>query len=266
MTQRYTRRGRDTMGAPRASLCGDRGSVTSIMVTVPSAALLMKTVSAITSTRLVAGLPLTTRVTVCVYASLSARRKSLRTSLRIAGVVADANVLLSAAIGKAALRVLTGFDRRVLLLPALPFAIWFATLALGCIRSWLEFGPEGLALQPDWYCFPAILLVGMVPAIAMAVMLRRGAPLTPHVSTALGGLAAAGLGNFGLRLFHPQDASIMVLVWQMGTVFVLTALAGWAGAQRHLSRDEPDLPRLFPVAPGRSPDLHRPPPAVDDRL
>ena len=122
-----------------------------------------------------------------------------------------------------------GFDRRVLFLPALPFAIWFATLALGCIRSWLEFGPEGLALQPDWYCFPAILLVGMVPAIAMAVMLRRGAPLTPHVSTALGGLAAAGLGNFGLRLFHPQDASIMVLVWQMGTVFVLTALAGWAG-------------------------------------
>jgi len=69
----------------------------------------------------------------------------------------------------------------------------------------------------------------MVPAIAMALMLRRGAPLTPHVSAALGGLAAAGLGNFGLRLFHPQDASIMVLVWQMGTVFVLTALAGWAG-------------------------------------
>jgi hypothetical protein len=69
----------------------------------------------------------------------------------------------------------------------------------------------------------------MVPAIAMALMLRRGAPLTPFVSAALGGLAAAGLGNFGLRLFHPQDASIMVLVWQMGTVFVLTALAGWAG-------------------------------------
>src|SRR6516162_7918992 len=64
---------------------------------------------------------------------------------------------------------------------------------------------------------------------AMGLMLRHGAPLTPHLSTALGGLAAAGLGNFGLRLFHPQDASIMVLVWQMGTVFVLTALAGWAG-------------------------------------
>jgi hypothetical protein len=79
------------------------------------------------------------------------------------------------------------------------------------------------------FCFPAILLVGAVPAIAMAIMLRRGAPLTPHITSALGGLAAAGLGNFGLRLFHSQDASPMVLVWQVGTVFILTAMAAWAG-------------------------------------
>jgi hypothetical protein len=42
-------------------------------------------------------------------------------------------------------------------------------------------------------------------------------------------LAAAGLGDFGLRLFHPQDANVMVLVWQVGTVFILTAIAAWAG-------------------------------------
>ena len=125
--------------------------------------------------------------------------------------------------------IVPGFDRRLVLLPFLPFGMWLGSLGLGCIRAWLRFGPDGLSLQPDWFCFPAIILVGMVPAIAMASMLRRGAPLTPHLTTMLGGLAAAGLGNFGLRLFHPQDASIMVLVWQMGTVFVLTAVAGWAG-------------------------------------
>ena len=125
--------------------------------------------------------------------------------------------------------IVPGFDRRILLLPIFPLAIWLGSLGLGCLESWIQFGPDGLSLHPDWFCFPAILLVGVVPAIAMALMLRRGAPLTPHVSTALGGLAAAGLGNFGLRLFHPQDASIMVLVWQMGTVFVLTGLAGWVG-------------------------------------
>jgi hypothetical protein len=125
--------------------------------------------------------------------------------------------------------VIPGYDRKFLFLPALPLAIWLATLGEGCVQDWIYFGHDGLSLRPDWFCFPAIVLVGAVPAIAMAVMLRRGAPLTPHITAALGGLAAAGLGNFGLRLFHSQDASLMVLVWQVGTVFILTALAAWAG-------------------------------------
>lgn len=123
-----------------------------------------------------------------------------------------------------------GFDRRALLLPALPFGAWIGSLGFGCLRDWLVYGPNGLAIQPDWICFPSVVLVGAVPAIAIAFMLRRGAPLTPHLTTALGGLASVGLGDFGLRLFHTQDASAMLLVWQMGTVFLLTALAGWFGA------------------------------------
>ena len=122
-----------------------------------------------------------------------------------------------------------GHNRKFLLFPLLPLTVWLASLAQGCVQDWIQLGPNGLLLQPDLFCFPAIVLVGAIPAIAMAVMLRRGAPLTPHLTTALGGLAAAGLGNFGLRLFHTQDASLMVLVWQVGTVFILTALAAGAG-------------------------------------
>src|SRR5262245_27092335 len=121
------------------------------------------------------------------------------------------------------------YDRKFLFLPALPLAIWLGSLGDGCVEDWIHFGPDGLSLQPDWFCFPTIVLVGAVPAIAMAVMLRRGAPLTPHVTSALGGLAAAGLGNFGLRLFHSQDVSVMVLVWQVGAVCVLAAIAALAG-------------------------------------
>ena len=122
-----------------------------------------------------------------------------------------------------------GANRKLLMLPALPLAVWLGTLGKGCMDSWVRSGPEGLSLQPDWFCFPAILLVGSLPAIAIVTMLRRGAPLAPCTTIALGGLAAAGLGDFGLRMFHPQDASIMVLVWQVGSVFVLAALAGCAG-------------------------------------
>ena len=125
--------------------------------------------------------------------------------------------------------VIPGYDRRFLFLPALPLAIWLGSLGDGCVEDWIHFGPAGLSLRPEWFCFPSIVLVGAIPAIVMVVMLRRGAPLTPHITAALGGLAAAGLGNFGLRLFHSQDASLMVLVWQVGTVLVLTAMAAWAG-------------------------------------
>lgn len=121
------------------------------------------------------------------------------------------------------------FDRRIVLLPVVSMAVWFGTLGVGCILSWLQFGSASLSLQPDWICLPAIILVGAGPAVVMVIMLRRGAPLSPHLTIGLGGLAAAGLGNFGLRLFHPQDASIMVLVWQMGSVFILMGLSSWSG-------------------------------------
>ena len=142
-----------------------------------------------------------------------------------------------------------GFDRRFLVLPALPFGIWLGSLSLGCFQAWLRFGPGGLSIHLDWMCLPAIVLVGIVPAIVISLMLRRGAPLTPHLTTALAGLAAAGLGDFGLRLFHPQDASAMVLVWQMGSVFLLTALAGWLGLflmdWRIITRNVRGRTRLF---------------------
>jgi len=128
--------------------------------------------------------------------------------------------------------VVPGHNRKLIVLPLLPLALWLGSLGQGCIQDLTQFGARNLSLQPDWYCLPAIVVVGAVPALVMAVMLERGAPLSPHVTTMLGGLAAAALGNVGLRLFHPQDASVMVLLWQFGTVLVLSALAGCTG--RHL--------------------------------
>ena len=137
-----------------------------------------------------------------------------------------------AAAAAAFASVVPGHDRKFLALPLLPLAVWLGSLGQGCVQDWMQLGPQGLSLRPDWFCLPTIVVVGAVPAIAMVLMLRRGAPLTPHLTTALGGLAAAGLGDFALRFVHREDASVMVLVWQFGAVCVLSALA--AGAGRYL--------------------------------
>lgn len=112
-------------------------------------------------------------------------------------------------------------------LPAL--ALWLGSLGVGCMESWISVGAGGLRIAPDLVCFPYIVLAGLVPAILIFAMIRRGAPIAPVTATMLASLAAASLGAAALRLFHEQDASIMVLVWQFGTVALLTAVGALLG-------------------------------------
>lgn len=124
-----------------------------------------------------------------------------------------------------------GYSRKLALLPLVPLSVWLGTLGQGCVQTWLRAGEGGWRLYPDWICFPSIAVAGAVPALAMVIMLRRGAPLAPRLTVGLGALAAAAIGNFGLRLFHYEDASLMVLIWQFGSVALLTALASLSGGR-----------------------------------
>jgi hypothetical protein len=124
--------------------------------------------------------------------------------------------------------VVPGYSRTALALLALPLAAWIGSLGVGCLRDWIELGPRGMALATDWGCFPAILASGGVPTLAMAVMLRRGAPLTPALSMALGGLAAGALADFGMR-FHHHEVGVMPLVWHLAAVLILLTAAARTG-------------------------------------
>lgn len=101
-------------------------------------------------------------------------------------------------------------------IPLLPLVFWIGILGEGCARDFLTFGWNAMPFTPDWVCLPIIILIGAWPGILMIVMLRRGAPLVPHRTIAMGALASAGLGNVALRLLHRQDVSLTVLVWQVG--------------------------------------------------
>ena len=130
--------------------------------------------------------------------------------------------------------VIPGRPRWERIMPAFPLAIWISAIGVGCVADWFHSGLDRPAFTPDWACFPGIAMVGLVPAVLMAIMLRKGAPISPIYSVGLGGLAAAALGDFGLRLFHSKDAALMVLVWQIGAVAALTF--AYSGLSRRLLR------------------------------
>jgi hypothetical protein len=125
--------------------------------------------------------------------------------------------------------IVPGHNRRRLAILLVPLAGWLGSVGEGCIHSLTQLGPQSLLLEHDLGCFPFIALSGTVPAIFMAIMLRQGAPLTPRLTAGLGALAAAGLANFFLRLFHPEDVTVMLLLWHIGGVFMLSVLAAVAG-------------------------------------
>lgn len=128
--------------------------------------------------------------------------------------------------------VVPGYNRRVLFLPLIPLVLWLGGLGQSSVRDWLQLASHGFSMRSEWVCLPATIMAAAVPAIAMAVMLRRGAPLTPRLSALLGGLAAAGLGNLGVCVTHHAYGSVLVLVWHVSIVVALTLVVGSAG--RHV--------------------------------
>jgi hypothetical protein len=118
--------------------------------------------------------------------------------------------------------VVPGRPRTVLIAPIVPLAVWLGAVAERCVHEG-SLGSQMLRLLVSHCaCLPATLLAAVPPAVAIMVMLRRGAPMAPHLTTMLGALAAAGLGNFGIRFVHTNDAGVVVLVWHLLAVFVLS--------------------------------------------
>lgn len=139
--------------------------------------------------------------------------------------------------------LIPGYSRRVILLPLVPLSVWIGAVAAGAVQEYALAGGGVLAGPRDWSCVRTILVGTAVPGVVMGVMLRRGAPVMPRVSAAFGALAAAGLGNLGVCLFHPHSSSLILLLWHCGTVLVLVAVAGIAGTQ--LLRWPPQARPLF---------------------
>lgn len=112
------------------------------------------------------------------------------------------------------------------LLPLPTLLVWISTVSYGCLTNWVSIGPDGMRMGEAARCFATLMLTSLPLSIALYVMLRHAAWFRPTAVTVTGGLAVAALTATALSLFHDLDATVMVLVWNLGVAAVIVGL-GW---------------------------------------
>ena len=131
-----------------------------------------------------------------------------------------------------------------LLLPAPALVLWLSTIGYQCLTDWVSLEPNGIRFGETVRCFATLVLTSLPLSLAMLLMLRYAAPLRPTAATLTGSLAVAAITATALSLFHDLDATVMILMWNLGTAALFVGLGGafggtmfsWAGP-RSMTRD-----------------------------
>jgi hypothetical protein len=145
-------------------------------------------------------------------------------------------VSMIGALATAALAAMASFklslpdsSRRWLLLPLPALAVWVSTIGYGCLTDWVRIDPQGIHMGEAFRCLATLLLTSVPLSIAMLVMLRHAALLRPTAVAAIGGLAVAAMTSFALSLIHDLDATMMILLWNLGSAALIAGLASAFG-------------------------------------
>jgi hypothetical protein len=123
-------------------------------------------------------------------------------------------------------------SRLWLLLPAPALILWGATVGYGCLTDWVTITPDQVRFGKTMECFAMLLAVTTPVATVLFAMLRRAALLQPAVVGMTGGLAMAGVAATGMSILHDLDASVMVLLWNLGLAALMVTLGGALGRRR----------------------------------
>jgi len=120
-------------------------------------------------------------------------------------------------------------SRLWLLLPVPALVVWLSNIGYQCLVQWIAIGPDGVSIGETARCFATLVLTSLPLSLAMLVMLRYAAPLRPISVTLMGSLAVASITATALSLFHAIDATVMILMWNVGTTVLFVGLAGVFG-------------------------------------
>ena len=153
---------------------------------------------------------------------LAARLHQMQFDANLAGAV------LTGVLAAVACFMLSQPDRSrawaVLPLPAL--ILWLSTLGYQCLTDWVAFGPNGFSLGGSADCFVVVALTSLPIFAALLVMLRHAAPLRPTGAMITGSLAVAAITATAHSLIHihDEDATVMILMWNLGLAVVFVGI------------------------------------------
>jgi hypothetical protein len=115
------------------------------------------------------------------------------------------------------------------LLPVPALLVWISTIGYGCLTDWVSVGPEDAHMGEAVRCFATLLLTSVPLSIVMAVMLRNAAIVSAPSVILCGSVAIAAITSAALALLHDLDATMMVLIWTLGTAVLISSLGAAFG-------------------------------------
>ncbi|WP_293977099.1 DUF1109 domain-containing protein [Sphingomonas sp.] len=121
-----------------------------------------------------------------------------------------------------------------LLLPAPPLVAWLSTIGYQCFAGWVPIPPGAVTVEAASGCLATLVLTSLPLSLLMLAMLRYAVLLRPTSVILMGSLAVSAITGTALSMFHPLDATAMILGWNLGTAVIL--LGGAAIFSRKISR------------------------------
>jgi len=125
-------------------------------------------------------------------------------------------------------------SRLWILLPLPALVLWLSNIGYQCLTDWVSVGPDGMNPGEAARCFVTLSVTSLPLSLALLVMLRYAARLRPTVVALMGSLAVSAITSTALALFHTIDASVMILMWNLGTAALLMGAAGLFGRRMFL--------------------------------
>jgi hypothetical protein len=140
--------------------------------------------------------------------------------------------MLTALLGAAAAFMLSRPDRPRIwaLLPTPAAALWIVIGAVGCLRHGGITDADGATPIGTGTCFFLILGTAVPISALLMVLVRRGYPLRPELTSLLCGLAGAAAAATITNIVHPHDAGASHLALHgllMGAIVISNCTAGY---------------------------------------